>query len=149
MLDVIEVMLHSLLNLLDGLGLASPAVHLRPARDPRLHAMPGVVVPDRVLVEQTARLGGERMRPWAHDGHLATQDIDELRQLVEAGLAQEGTDPRHARIVPARELLGIIVPRMMIHGAELEDLDELVIEPITLLLEEDRPAAAQLDESGD
>ena len=41
-----------------------------------------------------------------HDGsrpdnaHVPQQDVDELGKLVEAELAHEGADARHARIIP-------------------------------------------------
>src|SRR5262245_46518790 len=99
MLDVVKVMLYTFPYLLEGVGLAAPAIDLGPAGDARLHPMARVVVLDRLLVEQGARLGGERMGPRTDDRHLAAQHVQELRQLVEAGAAQEGADPRDSRVV--------------------------------------------------
>src|SRR5579872_7246978 len=50
--DVVKVMFDPLLYLFDGVGLTSPAVHLSPAGDAGLHAMSGVVVFHRLLIEQ-------------------------------------------------------------------------------------------------
>ncbi len=39
------------------------------------------------------------LRTRADDAHLAAQDVDQLRQLVEAEPAQEAPDPGDARVV--------------------------------------------------
>ena len=69
-----------------------------------------------------------------HEAHIATQDVEYLRQLVDAVLADEASHPRHARIVaaqllelaPLRRRLGMgseIVPqdlvRIHVHRTEL------------------------------
>ena len=45
------------------------------------------------------------MRPRPDDRHLAAQHVQELRQFVEAGAAQEGADPGDSRVVATRQLL--------------------------------------------
>src|SRR5438034_9907360 len=65
MLDVVEVILDTLLDLFHGVSLAAPSVYLSPAGDSRLHPVASVVVLDGVLIEQCPSLGGERMRPRA------------------------------------------------------------------------------------
>lgn len=39
-------------------------------------------------------------RAGADEGHVATEDVPELRQLIQAGFAQEVTDLGDARVVP-------------------------------------------------
>lgn len=41
----------------------------------------------------------EALGPRAHDRHLAAQDIDQLRKLVELGARENASHRRHARIV--------------------------------------------------
>ena len=41
----------------------------------------------------------EDERPRADEAHLAAQDVEQLRQLVERGAAQEPADARDARVV--------------------------------------------------
>src|SRR5690606_39442133 len=94
-----QVMLDPLLDLLDGFRLAAPAVDLRPAGDAGLHAMTPEIVADRVLVEQAAGFRRRCMGARPDDGHVSGQHVEELRQLVEAGPAQEGAQPRYPRIV--------------------------------------------------
>src|SRR5437870_1897430 len=69
-------------------GLRVPVAHLRPSRDARSHRAAQRVVGNGVLVQapRRPREGREvrhRMRPRAHEVHLAAQDVDELGQLVE------------------------------------------------------------------
>src|SRR2546423_13051681 len=59
----------------------------RPDRQPP--ALPALV--ERDLLRQR--------RTRADDAHVAAQDVDELRQLVDAVLAQETADRRHPRVV--------------------------------------------------
>ena len=81
---------------LDALGersLPAQAVDLRPAGDPRLDAV-AVVVADDVLVEQLDELRALGAGP--DQAHLAAQDVQQLRQLVDRGATQEAPDRRAA-----------------------------------------------------
>src|SRR3546814_20267874 len=62
---------------------------LGPAGYAGLHAVTLVVILHRLLVQQAAGLGSECMRTRADHRHVAAQDIEELRQFVEAGPPQE------------------------------------------------------------
>jgi hypothetical protein len=42
---------------------------------------------------------GDGVRAWADEGHVAEDDVEELRQLVEIPAAQPGSDPGDARVV--------------------------------------------------
>ena len=75
MLDVVEVMLDTLPDLFDGVGLTTPAVDLGPAGDSWFHPMTGVLVLDGFLVEQGSGLGRERMRSRTDNRHLAAHHI--------------------------------------------------------------------------
>ncbi len=93
-----------------------------------------------------------RVRPWPHQAHVAQHDVDELRQLVERGLAQEGAERGDAGVVPAGvgdEALAFAVAEVGVHGAELEDAELLAVEADAGLAEEDRALGGQLDRDRD
>ena len=73
------------------------------------------------------------------------EHVEELRQLVEAGLADEAADAGDARIALGHELGRIGVGLVDVHRAELEDLDQLVVEAVALLAEQHRALAVELD----
>ena len=86
MLDVPDVALDAALHLVEGLGLAAVAGHLAPAGDAGLD-----VVADHVLVDELGVFLGvlEHVGARADDAHVAEQHVDELRELVEAGVAHD------------------------------------------------------------
>src|SRR5262245_38558366 len=49
------------------------------------------------VAEEVAVVGGQRARP--DQRHLALEDVDQLRQLVERGLAQEAADRGDPRVI--------------------------------------------------
>lgn len=82
------------------------------------------------------------------------QDVDELGQLVQAGLAEDIPDPGNARIAPGRLVHLAVVPlrglrRLGAHRAKLVDGELLVVEPVALLLEQRRPGAGEPDHERD
>src|SRR2546423_4003368 len=88
-LDVVVVPLHSI----DERGLPSQAVDLRPAGDARLDAMTVLVAMDRLLEQgdDVVALGSR-----ADHGHVSSQNVDELGQLVQRAPTQERTQLRAA-----------------------------------------------------
>ena len=123
----------------------APAVDLRPAGDPGLD-----LVAQHVTVNQAPELlvVSDRMRPRPDKRHFAAQHVEELRQLVERRRAQEAAKRRHPRIAETR--LRHLDPIVRgIHCPELENLDEVSIEPIAFLPEQHRPPARQLDTKRD
>ena len=140
---------HPLFDLLDRIGLAAPAIDLCPAGNPRLDTVAGEITLDHFLIEPVLGLGLEGVGARADERQLATNNIDELRQLIEARLADKAPHTGHPRVVSGDEPLGILVRRLDIHRAELEDLDELVVEAIALLAEEDGAPAVELDGQSD
>ena len=74
------------LHLLDRLGLAAQAVDLRQAGDAGAHLVADHVAVDQLAVHLVVRDG---VRARADDAHAPLQHVDELRQLVERGAAQE------------------------------------------------------------
>ena len=98
---------------------------------------------------------GDRQRPRAHQGHVALEHIEELWQLVHAGLAEELADRRDARIVFQLERWAILLAELLqlgllgfgidAHGAELVNLKRLSAQARAVLREDDRTGAAESD----
>ncbi len=94
--------------------------------------------------------------PRSHQAHLALDHVPELRQFVQAGLAQDVANPAHARVVlelevflpfgaclgAAGEQLGQYLLRVDHHRAELVALERLAILPDAGMAEEGRTAVA-------
>src|SRR5450759_4507308 len=93
--DVVEVVLDPL----GEAGVAAPAVDLRPAGHAGADAVAQHVL-RKLLLEFSDELRPLRAGP--DEGHLPPQDIDELRQLVQAPSPQVPPDPRAARVLRAR-----------------------------------------------
>ena len=57
------------------------------------------------------RVVAQRQRPRADEAHLAAQDVEHVRELVEREAAQEPPDARHARVVADLEerALGLVL----------------------------------------
>ena len=79
------------------------AADLGPAGDARLDQQA-----PRVVREDALELGGDLrlLGPRADEGHVAAQDVDDLRQLVDVEAAQDAADRGHAIVVGARPLSG-------------------------------------------
>ena len=83
---------------------------------PRQHALALVVVGD--LLSQ----GCEDFRlfgPRPHDVLITEQHVDELRQLIQAVLAEHPADGRHSGVVALGPNLSCGVALLRVHGAEL------------------------------
>ena len=86
--DVVEVEFDPFFHLLEGVGLASPAVDLCPACDARFDLVTQHVVTDQLAVLLVVRHG---VGPWPDDRHLTGEDVDELRQFIQRGLSEKRT----------------------------------------------------------
>src|SRR5687767_4211528 len=69
--DIVDVMGDTALDLLVATCLAAEPVHLRPAGDPGLDALPGGVGGQLAAQLLVVR---DRMRPWSHEAHLAYEN---------------------------------------------------------------------------
>ena len=98
-------------------------------------------------------------RPGAHEAHIANQDIVELGQLVQAGLAEESSHFGHTGIVfhlehgavhlILRHQLFLAFLRVRGHGAEFVQIEIASVLTHTFLREKYRPFGIQLDGEGD
>src|SRR3954467_15822298 len=92
-LDVIEIELDPLLDLLVGVDLAAPAVDLGPAGDPWLDAVAREVAVDGLVEQPALQFALHGVRPGADQRQVALEhDVEQLRQFVEARLADEAAD---------------------------------------------------------
>src|SRR3954466_12780209 len=125
-------MVDAFLHALQCRRLAAITINLRPAGNARLHVMAEGIAADQlgemIVVSRC-------MRARSDNRHLAFQHIEELRQLVDARLAQPRANGRDA-LVAAYGLLDVCTIIENGHGAELEDLEFLAVEPAPRLHEE-------------
>jgi hypothetical protein len=94
MLEVVEVVAELPGRL--GIGARVAAAHLSPAGQAGLDEMAAAVVRQCSLqvLDERGLLG-----PRADDAHLAANDVEQLRNLVEVRAAQDAPDPGHAIVV--------------------------------------------------
>src|SRR6185437_14879183 len=131
-----KIVLDALLDLLMRVGFAAPAVYLCPAGDAGLHAMASEIAVDRFGIKPRLGLGVDRVRARADQRKIALEhNIQELRQFIETGFADDASDASDAWIILGDEFVGGCVRSVRIHRAEFVDLDQIVIEAVALLLE--------------
>src|SRR3954453_13546862 len=106
---------------------------LGPASQARFHVVTVSIVANHFVIIVVM---GERVRAWADQRHVTAKDSPELRQLIDARLAQSFSDPGYARVV-ARALLNAIAVLQRCHTAKLQDVELLDIEAATSLSEDD------------
>ena len=94
-------------------------------------------------------LNDERhLRTRTDERHISQQNVDELRQLIKAGLAQESASGGDARIERGLRRRAV-ARRRDVHAAELEDAKGSTLLRDTLLTEEDGSWRGELDPDGD
>src|SRR5262249_4586370 len=97
------------------------------------------------LAELTVVRNGMRPRP--DERHVAFQDVEQLRQLVDAGLAEPAPERSYACVVRCRlpDIRTVLEDR---HRPELINLECLAVESDPGLPEQNRPARLELDHEG-
>ena len=122
-------------------SLAAQAIDLRPARDARLHVLPDLVVLDQPRV---VHIMGHGMGPRSDKRHLAPDDVEQLRQLIDAEATKPVPYPCHPAVIGLGlpDLRAILGHR---HGAELEDRKRHAAMAAPVLAKEYRPARLCLD----
>ena len=140
-LDVKQVELQLPLCVLHRRSVGKP--DLRPTRNARFDAVAQVIEPDFLpeLIDE-----GRALWTRPDEAHVTVQNVDQLRQLVDAQLAQDTTDPGHACVLcrcPARDA---VLLRVNAHRAELQAAEYAPAAADPLLCEEHRRAA--FDEYG-
>jgi hypothetical protein len=129
------------------------AVDLHRAGQARLDREAGALA---LVVERDDRL---LLGTRADQRHVGSEDVDQLRQLVEAGPPQEPPNPRHPRVVGNLEhrlvellqvdQLGEALLGVGDHRAELEHRERLAVLAGAPLAEEDGTPGVEEDQEGD
>ena len=101
----------------------APAHDLRPTGQPRTH---------KEARRISRRLIDRQQRPWPDEAHLASEDLEKLRQLVEPEAAQQMTDL--ARSLVRRDTAPVSVVGRR-HGAELVEPERIAANAGALLPE--------------
>src|SRR5438552_1981634 len=126
MFDVEQVVSHLLGLFLEVLGIA--IAHLRPAGDARPHRAAEDVVGDGIPKQREVRF---RVRTRTYEVHIPTNDVDQLRQLVETEPPKPSTHRRDPLEIVTRPLRRGLSRRL--HGAELDDVEWASSPPKSLL----------------
>ena len=100
-----------------------------------------------LLLKHLDELGTLRAR--ADEGHLAGEDVEELRELVDGGFPNEAADTGDTRVAWDGPALLFVGFGLFHHGAELVHHERLVMKADALLLEDDRARRGELDEGRD
>lgn len=139
-LDVVKIVFDLDASII-GIG-GITVYHLSPAADPGPHDMTVHVEGDLPLelIDEGALL---RSRPY--QTHVPFEDVEELRQLVNAQLANHLAHPGDAHVTILSELCTGLL-RILAHAAELVNAKILVALPHPVLQEHHRARALQLDE---
>lgn len=106
-------------------------------------------MPDHILVHNLRIIVGmlHHVRPGTHQTHLPFEHIDELRELVQTGLAQDATDTGHPHVIFGGLLgIGILVG---LHAPEFETVERLIVLARALLREEYGAPGFQPDQQAD
>ena len=133
-LDILEVEIDARLHVAKPGRAAARAIDLRPAGDAGLDQMAQAIIrdPRRIIFVM-----GDGVRARPHQRHVAGQDIQKLRQLIQAGDAQKFAHPGDARIALAGlHHLGAVLQHM--HGAEFVDVEDFAVPADAPLAEEGR-----------
>lgn len=138
-LDIPDIVLHTVFHIIERTGLAPAAIDLSPSGDSRLGKMAHHIVANQTIVHVSV-VFHVRSRPY--DRHVAFQYIDELWQFVDRASAQEVSELGLARVV----LRGLQLVRIGIdfHRTEFVDHEALAVVACSLLLEIDRTGRREL-----
>src|SRR6185437_2242650 len=149
MIDVVQIEIEALLRFFHRVNPSTKSADLSDPCDPRPHPVTGEILDDRFVIETVHCLHLERMGPRPHDRHGARDNVEQLRQLVEAGSTQESSHSGDAWIAPPRVARSAQIAPIHVHGAKLQDFDGFIVEPVSFLLEEGRAAAVHANGNSD
>ena len=82
-LDVRQVTRDPVFDLVQGFRFTAPSVHLSPAGDARFDAMAESIPGNNISKQLVLRLGVGRMGTRSNQRHVAFEDVQQLRQLVQ------------------------------------------------------------------
>src|SRR5262249_12372056 len=142
--DVPEVELNAFCDILNGRRRASGTIALSPPCYSRLDVVTERIIAQHHLEVIVVRQG---MRARTYQRHLAPQDIQELRQFVDARRSQQASDRRDARVVALR-LDDVTAILLDLHGPEFQYDELFAVEPAPDLPKDDWTRTVQLDRNG-
>ena len=128
-----NVFLDTLLHHPSLWSFTSETLDLRPSCDARLYEMA-----HHVLVDNLTVFLGMLQHVWTgtHNGHVVPKHVDELREFINAGLAQEITPLGLTRIIlGGLNQVGLVID---LHAAELQTGELFAVVTTAFLLEEYR-----------
>src|SRR2546430_8939728 len=134
-LDVVEVVLQFFERIFDRSAVT--VFDLGPAGDAGLHGQPFHVVRNLFLegMDEFRTLGAG-----SDEAHVAQQDVEELRQLVEPCPSEQRPDPRHSRVTLLRPDRTGSLFRIPAHRAEfVENENAAVLAGAGLAIENGSP----------
>ena len=141
-LHIVQLVLELFLGVLDGITVG--VVDLGPAGDAGFYIEPHGIKGDDFLelVDKIAPLG-----PGAHEAHVVLEHVEELRQLVDARLADDPAHARNAGVVFGGPF-GDARFRVLAHGAELDQLELPAVLAHPALEIKDRARRIEFDRQG-
>src|SRR4051812_27880541 len=89
------------------------------------------------------------MRARPDEGHIASDDVPELWQLIQAGLAQPSSHTGYARVSSLRLRHAAGIGCFNEHRPEFQDFKAAAVGSVAALTEEHRPRRGQLDRKRD
>ena len=142
--NVPQIELHALRNVFDRRRGTTGPIALRPARYAGLDVMAkGIVAQHGFKVVVV----GQGVRTRSNQGHVARQNIPELRQFVDTGGPEQPADTCYSRVVTCR-LHNVGTVFLHGHGSKLQYGEMLSVKAFSDLSENDRTRAVQFDGNG-
>jgi hypothetical protein len=149
MLEILQISLEPVAQIVLVQRRTAIAANLRKAGQAGLGrmAMPVSLVdfPEQLVGRARAKC----VRARADDAHVALEDVQQLRQFVDAGTADDLADARDPIVVARRRARTCAVAVVNAHAAELHQAEHLVAATDPDLAEEDRAARIDLHRQRD
>src|SRR5229473_390104 len=134
-------MLHTALHLLESICVSTVSIGLRPTRDAGLDVVATSKRRNHLRKQVVVR---GCMWTGADDRHVADQDIEQLRKLIDIGAAQDAAQTRYTWIV-SDDLPEIVTIFHHGHRSEFEYANGFVVVAVPRLAKKHRPTGIELD----
>src|ERR1700733_2780428 len=139
-LCVVEVVLQFFIGILEAVAIG---IHdLRPAGYPRFYVVPEIEEGD-LLPQPIHEV--RPFRTWAYETHVAHENVDQLRKLIQVKSAQDTANRGSPLVVLAPPHGSGIELGILTHGTELVQGESLSIQAHTFLPEQNLPLGIEPD----
>ena len=101
---------------------------------------------NNVGIQLVSRFCVRCMWPWSDEGHVASQNIQQLRQFVDAEPSQPFSNSSDTRVISSGLLIGHHVCHLVMHRAKFVTREKPVIKTQTGLPEQYGPATVEPDQ---